>query len=573
MDCRLLGLSTAAMGLLALSLITGCTDAETSDDASGDASTVAAAGSGEADRSESAAESRRRAAERARERMRERGDDDEAAGDAPGAAEDRVFIVAEPSTLELGEIPTNSSKAGTVKLRNVSDRPVTVLNSRTSCGCTVANVPTGEAIAPGESVEIEVSLRASGRPEVLQKTVTFMFEEQDPLQMTVRGQAISFVTMEPTVLTPRDNSETTVTLKSADGDAFRITSMHPPIARNFSSDEAKSEHELVLSWEQWEEHGQARRVLFYVDHPKTAMVTATIRVPVADRESRAAGRGDLGNQLSPRREGGPSRQPQDLFSLIENGRTDAFLAQFDSDRDVDETNRRGVTLLSMAASQGNLEIMKALIDAGADVHIADQRGRTALIEAAQSNNPEAVRLLIEEGADLDAQDQGMGVSALGWAAGFGRPDSVRLLVDHGARTDIIGPTTGFTPMSMAAGFGRYSESIEILAKAGADLERPCRLQGLTPIMHAIRTGRANNVSTLIDLGVDLEARADSGMTPLLLACSVSAVTLDIVMALVDGGADLTAKDRDGRTALELAQRRTDPRAEPIVTYLKELTGG
>ncbi|TVQ52941.1 MAG: DUF1573 domain-containing protein, partial [Phycisphaerales bacterium] len=398
----------------------------------------------------------RQAAERARERQQESGDGDERrAGGARSTDErpsrtgndqsDQVFIVAEPSLLDLGEIPTNSSKSGTVTLRNVSDRPVTVSTSRTSCGCTVANVPTGEAIQPGESVEVEVSLRASARTEVLNKTVTFMFEEQDPLQMTVRGQAIAFVTIEPSVLTPGDSQSKTVKIRSADGEPFRITSMHPPIARDFASDEPQSEYELEISWDQWEEHNRSRRVLFYVDHPKTSMVTGTVRIPADRSDSRGDTADDPLSRERPSSRGGDSRRAApNLPTMVQQGRTEAFLAELESGIDVETTDQAGMTLLGIAARHGHVEIMRALLDAGADPHASDRVGRTVLMSAAQSKNREALQMILDTGVDIDARDRAMGNTALSWAAGFSDPDSIRLLLDHGARIDIVGDTTGFT---------------------------------------------------------------------------------------------------------------------------------
>ncbi len=575
MKCRLFGLSTVTLSALTLTFALGCADGD---------ETVAVAETA-SDQNETSREERlRQAAERARERQQEVDDaDDRRAGGARSSDQrpsrtsddqsDQVFIVAEPSLLDLGEIPTNSSRSGTVTLRNVSDRPVTVSTSRTSCGCTVANVPTGQAIQPGESVEVEVSLRASARTEVLSKTVTFMFEEQDPLQMTVRGQAIAFVTLEPSVLTPGDSRNETVKIRSADGEPFRITSMHPPIARDFATDEPQSEYELEISWDQWEEHNRSRRVLFYVDHPKTSMVTGTVRIPADDRSaSRGASADDPLSRERPSSRGDDSRRgAANLPTMVQQGRTDAFLVELESGIDVETTDQAGMTLLGIAARQGHVEIMRALLDAGADPHASDRVGRTVLMSAAQSKNRDALQMILDTGVDVDARDRAMGNTALSWAAGFSDPDSIRLLLDHGARIDVVGDTTGFTPLTMAAGFGQ-AEAVHILVEAGADVNSADFAQGATPIMHAIRTGRHANVMALIEHGADLEARDNSGKTALLWAANTSVVNVDLIRSIVEAGADLEATDGDGHSAVELAERRSDDRAKAVVEYLKEVMG-
>jgi len=57
--------------------------------------------------------------------------------------------------------------------------------------------------------------------------------------------------------------------------------------------------------------------------------------------------------------------------------------------------------LHLAATKGNLEILKAIIDAGADVNHQDTRQETALHESARKGCFECVQLLKQKGADVN----------------------------------------------------------------------------------------------------------------------------------------------------------------------------
>jgi len=58
-----------------------------------------------------------------------------------------------------------------------------------------------------------------------------------------------------------------------------------------------------------------------------------------------------------------------------------------------------------AASEGLLEVLREFISSGADLDATDSRGRTPITLAAASGHYDAVALLVEHGADIDKQDQ------------------------------------------------------------------------------------------------------------------------------------------------------------------------
>ena len=104
-------------------------------------------------------------------------------------------IRIEPPALDFGAIQKGSTAEATVRLINTSDEPVRVLKARTSCGCTVAELTT-EPFGPGESIEITVRLKPSGKVGTTStKTVRLILDgDFAPIPLLVTGQVVERVT-------------------------------------------------------------------------------------------------------------------------------------------------------------------------------------------------------------------------------------------------------------------------------------------------------------------------------------------------------------------------------------------
>ena len=96
------------------------------------------------------------------------------------------------------------------------------------------------------------------------------------------------------------------------------------------------------------------------------------------------------------------------------------------------------------------------------------------------------------------------------------------------------------------------EMVTVLVNAGADLEARTE-SGFTPLHVAAGISKTPAVVTaLVNAGADLEARDESGLTPLHVASGGSAVPA-VVSALVNAGADPNARDQANKTAGDYAQ--------------------
>lgn len=480
-------------------------------------------------------------------------------GDRPS----EPWVEVTPSLLDLGTMGTSQTQTGTMTIRNISDMPVMIENSRTSCGCTVANVPRGQYLQPGESVDVEVSLRSSTRPQVLTKTVTFLIRDHSPIVARVRGEVVSYVTIEPAFVNADSFTEEPIIIRSADDRPFRITSVNPEITNEELSEEPATSHVFTIAWDRWLELGEARRLIFYTDHPEVRQVMATVRA--SRRPEVAAGRDAI--QRPDREPAGPNP-----FALTLRGDTEQVLELLSEGQvDKDSRDRTGQTLLALAAQLGNVELVDALIEAGLEVDTTDSVGRTPLMNAGQAKHSAVVKRLVEAGAKLDVADSTIGGTALAWTVAFGDAESAKYIIDAGADVNIPTEATGYTPLIWAAGFGQ-ADSVRHLIRAGAKLEETDRTEGATALMHATRTGRAANVKALIAAGANVEATDLSGKTPLLWAAGSSGADLETVKAIVEAGANLQVRDRAGLGALDHARGRHDANAQAVVAYLSSLIG-
>ena len=475
----------------------------------------------------------------------------------------RSVLQIEPSVLNLGQFATNETKAATVTLTNISDSAVTIERAKTSCGCTTTGLDPGTVIAPGESVEVNISLRGGSRAQVLNKTVSFIVAGMDPIQLPVRGQTIEFVKITPSNLDQMSNPEGKIVLRAIDNEAFKITGMSPPLmGEDELPQESKVEHVITFPWDRLEDFGFTRRITFHLDHPKAEQVFFTIKRDPGEVIPNAQRQAAVPLKLSP-----PTRTGMALIALMfRKSQTDDIIAKLDDGLNIESKDTTGLTVLGLACRYSKGDFVQTLIERGADIEAQDGAGRTPLMTASQHGNLNAVQALIDSGAQINGRDR-IGNTPISWAAGFGNVACVSELIESGADIEAVSTVTGWTPLIWAAGFGEAS-SVEVIIAAGANLEVADIMQGATPLINAARTGKPESLSALINAGAKLEAKDRNGKTAFLSACENSGGTPEKVKLLIAAGADVFAKDTRGRTAYQLASARTDSYGAEVAGILK-----
>ncbi|KAM0865075.1 hypothetical protein ACQ4PT_043537 [Festuca glaucescens] len=176
-----------------------------------------------------------------------------------------------------------------------------------------------------------------------------------------------------------------------------------------------------------------------------------------------------------------------------------------------------------AAFDGNLRLLKKMAKK-VDLRVAkDAKGDTVLHFAARKGCLQIYRFLVEEsGLDVNSLSK-TGATPMDYAAFAGNVHVMRYLIDHGA-DPAIADERGTTPLHSAA-------------EEGVPVD-PIDHQG-APLHLAIAKDRAEVVKVLLehgaDAGADLNARGNSGPTPLTQA--VDDGFTDFVKLLLEAGAD------------------------------------
>ena len=202
-----------------------------------------------------------------------------------------------------------------------------------------------------------------------------------------------------------------------------------------------------------------------------------------------------------------------------------------------------------------VEDVVKILDSGANIEACDSNGATPLLLAAGINKtPEVTSLLLGRGADIQTRDK-RGWTALHRAVVSPLPSLVResypitpelisLLLDRGA--DIEAKAEGgLTPLHRAVVDNQH---LEIIARWSLD-----RSYDIEERLAVADRQKLENVSLLLDKGADIEARTESGFTPLHFAAGCAPEVLSL---LLDAGADIKARDSNGATPLHWAVEKS-----------------
>ncbi len=472
-------------------------------------------------------------------------------------------IVFDPPILDLGEMQADVPKTGKLIIRNVTDKPVTIARSIPGCGCTTANAPKDPIPAGGFS-EMEITLKPGPKQGVkLSKRVTFQIEGAAPVILTVEGNVAAYVTITPDVIegpakaNDPGNLDGKLVVAAADGQAFKITGVNPPVVSNISPD-AATEHILKIDWAKWEEQGRAIKVTVATDHPKASSVSVMIKRPMVA--------GDRPTPPPPTQRA-VATPTSELVLAAQQGnvvKVKELLAvpgvnvnQVDGDT--------GRTALHWAARENRGEIVAILIEAKADVNVQDRTGKGPLTLAAETGSVDATQKLVDAGASLTARDS-IGGTPLTWGCGLGSAETVKILLAKGADATVV-DVNGLTPLIWAAGIGKPETVAVLLEKyPNLDLNIKDGVTGDSALMRAVRSGKIESVRMLIERKADVNSLNKQGYTPLQLAALSG--TAEKAKLLIEAKADLNTKDATGRTALDLAQRRTDASGKEIADLLQ-----
>ena len=112
-----------------------------------------------------------------------------------------------------------------------------------------------------------------------------------------------------------------------------------------------------------------------------------------------------------------------------------------------------------------------------------------------------------------------------------------------------------------------AKRIQELAKKGAPINQ--RFKTGEGYLHiAVYKLQLGSIKALIDLGADVNARNDQGLTPLMLLAKMEKPEMNIARVLAHSGTDLKLQDNEHKTVLDIAKE--NPYAKDLEKYLAEL---
>lgn len=92
----------------------------------------------------------------------------------------------------------------TFSLTNISDKEVVILKTQTSCGCTVAKLPSQPwVLAPRASGQIQVTIDLSNKFGIVKKGVTVMISNAPPETLSVQA-TVSIIIPPPPLMSEQD---------------------------------------------------------------------------------------------------------------------------------------------------------------------------------------------------------------------------------------------------------------------------------------------------------------------------------------------------------------------------------
>lgn len=161
--------------------------------------------------------------------------------------------------------------------------------------------------------------------------------------------------------------------------------------------------------------------------------------------------------------------------------------------------------LIKAGRIGDTSAMNELFQRGVDPNSTDISGNTLLTIAANEGHIELVRLLIANKAKLNARNRN-GETALQLAAYRGHEPIVHMLLAAGARTD----TPGWPPLIYAV-MAKQESIVRTLLTAGASPDAVAS-NGQTALMFAVQQSDPTLVRLLLDAGANPDISSHKGET-------------------------------------------------------------
>lgn len=184
---------------------------------------------------------------------------------------------AEPREIKLGFVEPEQVVTGKTTITNVSDKPIKIVRTASSCSCTVAEL-VKDTLEPGESMPLEATLTAGKNLGGQQRSVRLWVEGyQIPYEVWVTAEVSYGVRANPVFVNALGAQRTgEIALESVDKVPFTVLSTNgkKPIFIGFDPDKDAPRANYTIKYDYTGVSGEQLPtwVVVETDHPKAPVI-------------------------------------------------------------------------------------------------------------------------------------------------------------------------------------------------------------------------------------------------------------------------------------------------------------
>lgn len=214
--------------------------------------------------------------------------------------------------------------------------------------------------------------------------------------------------------------------------------------------------------------------------------------------------------------------------------------------DLDKTC--GSTPLYIAVSNDDVMFTRLLVEAGANLHHKNKGRSPVLSVAAKDGQVEMVQELLKMGADPNCRDSKVETALM--AAVLNRQkEAVLLLLQNGAKLEDMCPRDVGPFLVLVEQMGDDEETMEIVLSKDIDINA-ANNDGETALTICARKGYINLAEKLITMGAKFDEENRVGNTPLMIA--IFKEHSDIARLFIEKGANVHHRHKNGWTPIAIA---------------------
>ncbi|CAO3671731.1 unnamed protein product [Umbelopsis ramanniana] len=218
-----------------------------------------------------------------------------------------------------------------------------------------------------------------------------------------------------------------------------------------------------------------------------------------------------------------------------------------------------LTSLHWSAKNGGLAILEFLLQKSANIEAKTNHGDTALHLAIEFNHSIIVASLIYHHANIEAENEDE-ITPIQLALLNGHVDIVDQLKLAGARVEKIGNITS-DMLFKASLTGQVDRIRKTLDMYDSECDRMLHLN--KTLHRAVREGKTDAVSTIMNCGADIESLNEDGLSPLFLAGQYP----NVISTLIHHGARIHARNKKDRHQSVLHHYASQGQMEGLILLL------